>query len=128
MPIKRGGVDRKTMKIAAGLLKNGEMLLIFPEGTRSHDGNLQEPKIGVSMFAYQSRAKILPVYIDGSYQALPRNAIFMRPSKVKVYIGEPIIPDYDNETLQIDKKQKYEILSQLVMNSVGKLKKAAEKA
>jgi 1-acyl-sn-glycerol-3-phosphate acyltransferase len=69
-PINRSGVDRAALKLCVDLVKQGQMLLIFPEGTRTSDGSLQEPKAGAAMIAYQAGAAILPAFIDGTLEAM----------------------------------------------------------
>ena len=79
------------------LLKSGEGLLVFPEGTRSKDGKLKEPKAGVGMMACRTQVPVVPVRLFGSYEALGRGA--MMPDftkKITVVYGKPIYPkEYD---------------------------------
>ncbi len=83
----------KSMKEAAQRLKKGASIVIFPEGTRSVDGNLQPFKEGGFMLAIKSQRPVVPVAIKGSHNILPKGKIFARPGEVKVQIGKPIYCD-----------------------------------
>ncbi|PXW91717.1 1-acyl-sn-glycerol-3-phosphate acyltransferase [Streptohalobacillus salinus] len=67
-PIKRGMSDRQALRKALGLLKNGEALGLFPEGTRSKTGDLQKGMSGVGFFALRSDAVVVPCAIIGPYK------------------------------------------------------------
>lgn len=92
-PLKNeGGSDTFAIKKSLRLLRNGKIVVIFPEGTRSYDGSLQEAHAGVGMLAYKSNATVIPVYISGSEKALPRNSKFLKPAKIVVNFGSPLMP------------------------------------
>ena len=65
-------------------------LLIYPEGTRSVTGELQPFKAGLGLLAYETGAPIVPTYIDGTYQALPKGKHLPRRKPIKVVFGEPM--------------------------------------
>src|SRR3990167_8686461 len=81
-PLKREGADLGAMRLAIDKLCQGKAVLIFPEGTRSKDGNLGIPRAGIGLLAASSGASILPCYIKGSMDVLPRGAIFPRFKKI----------------------------------------------
>lgn len=91
VPVARGLADRKAMMTVAGLLEQGEALLIFPEGTRSPTGELQEGKMGVGYLAATTkRVRILPVWVEGTFAAWPRGQKFPNLfRRVRLHIGEP---------------------------------------
>jgi 1-acyl-sn-glycerol-3-phosphate acyltransferase len=62
-PIKRGTVDRDADRTFARLISEGDAIVVFPEGTRTKNGKLQEPKAGIGKFVYQTRAPVIPVYV-----------------------------------------------------------------
>jgi len=67
-------------------------LLIFPEGTRSLDGNLQPFKPGVlSLLIYAPNVPIIPTYIDGTYHALPKGKNMPKKHPIRIVFGEPLI-------------------------------------
>lgn len=121
IPLKRGGVDREAMRKAVELLKKGEALLLFPEGTRSSDGVLLPAKPGISMLAYQAKAAIIPVYISGSNRALSRSSSMLRPVKIKVYYGEPVYECCESRDI-IDKKTCYDRVASQIMEEIEKIR------
>jgi 1-acyl-sn-glycerol-3-phosphate acyltransferase len=91
LPVARGGADRNAIREMTRVLERGECILIFPEGTRTHDGRLQEAKGGVGWIALQiPDAWILPVYIEGTYGSWSRHRKLPRPGRVTVHVGEPV--------------------------------------
>ncbi|HDN79073.1 MAG: 1-acyl-sn-glycerol-3-phosphate acyltransferase [Chloroflexi bacterium] len=88
VPIRRGEVDRKALRRALETLAQREVLLIAPEGTRSHHGRLQKAKDGISYIALKTNAVILPVAIWGQEEFF-RNIRRFRPTKVNIKIGRP---------------------------------------
>lgn len=89
-PLRREGADMGAMRLAIDKLCQGKAVLIFPEGTRSKDGNLGTPKAGIGLLAAMSGANILPCYIKGSIDVLPSWAVFPRFKKISVCIGKPV--------------------------------------
>lgn len=71
-------------------LRCGDAVVIFPEGTRSPDGEVHPFRKGFRMLAVRSRAVIVPVAIDGAYQAWPRSKKLPRPGRVTVFFGRGI--------------------------------------
>ncbi len=92
IPIDRDGLGIEGLKETIRRLKAGEMVLIFPEGTRTVDGELQPLKPGLCAVAKRAGATLLPVGIDGAYQAWPRGAKLPKPSPIVVHFGPPITP------------------------------------
>src|SRR3954465_10656424 len=90
IPIDREGVGLSGLKETLRRLKAGELVLIFPEGTRTRDGEVAPLKPGFIAVARRSRVPLIPVGLDGAYQAWPRTAKFPRTGRVAVVIGEPI--------------------------------------
>lgn len=93
-------VSRADNASAAGALRGfmrlydeGSDVLIFPEGGRSLDGKLQPLEAGVAVIAAHEKAPILPVYIKGSFDAMPPGAKFIKPSKIKIIFGKPLVFD-----------------------------------
>jgi len=96
IPLDREG-SALALKKALAVLQRKQALVIFPEGTRSPDGQLQPPRPGIGFIAQKSGAPVIPVFISGSHQALPVGARFIRPAKIRIKIGPPRIwktPDY----------------------------------
>lgn len=101
-------VDRSEPRKTANSLKRviegvrgGKSLAVFPEGTRSSDGNLQELKPGAFKIAARSGVPIVPVSIRGTHKLLPKHSLVPRPGKVEVVIGEPIdVSSYSDRDLK----------------------------
>lgn len=91
-------VSRSDNASAAGALKGfiklyheGNDVLIFPEGNRSFDGKLQPLEAGVALIAAHERAPILPAFIHGSFEAMPRGKALILPRKITITFGEPLL-------------------------------------
>lgn len=106
-PVKRGMSDREALRKGLTILKEGKVLGLFPEGTRSKTGELGEGLAGAGFFATRSDAKIVPCAVIGPYQAF---------RKLKVIIGEPI--DF---TEIRDSKKGAEEATKLIMSEIKKL-------
>jgi 1-acyl-sn-glycerol-3-phosphate acyltransferase len=78
-------LDEAAQKIAAGT-----SVIIFPEGTRSKDGELHDFKAGAMVLAIKSGVPIVPVAILGTYEILPKGKLLVTPGKVQVRVGHPI--------------------------------------
>lgn len=87
-PIHRGEVDRAALKKALEVLRNGEVLLMAPEGTRSPDGQLQHGHDGLALIATRTHAPILPFAIAGA-KPVSKNLTRLRRTRVRVNIGRP---------------------------------------
>ena len=90
IPIDRDGIGLGGIKESLKLLKRGEMVLIFPEGTRTRDGEIAPFRPGFTALAARSNACILPVAIDGAFQAWPRTKKYPGLGKIRVRYGQPI--------------------------------------
>ena len=80
------------LKTFLGLLKNGESLMIFPEGARSLDGRLKPLEGGVAVLATNVDAPIVPLYIAGSFEAMPVGSSKITRHPIVARFGEPIMP------------------------------------
>ena len=74
-PVDRGNMDMGAIRTAMGVLKGGETLGIFPEGTRSRTGHMLPLLSGASMLALRSGCEVIPVYIDGRYKPFRRMTV-----------------------------------------------------
>lgn len=93
IPIDREGGGLAGLKETLRRLKAGEQVLIFPEGTRSPDGEVLSLKPGFCSVARRGKVPLVPVGLDGAYQAWPRTARFPHLGRIAVVIGEPMLPD-----------------------------------
>ncbi len=92
IPIDREGTGLGGIKESLRRLKRGEMVLIFPEGTRTRNGELGVFRPGFTTLAVRSGAAILPVAIEGAFAAWPRRHKLPRLGRIRVHYGEPILP------------------------------------
>jgi 1-acyl-sn-glycerol-3-phosphate acyltransferase len=92
IPIDREGVGLAGLKETLKRLKSGELVLIFPEGTRTRDGQVAKLKPGFISLARRGRVPLVPVGIDGAFQAWPRTAHFPRLGRIAIVIGQSILP------------------------------------
>lgn len=103
IPIDREGGGLAGLKETLRRLKRGDMVLIFPEGTRTRDGQLQSLKPGFCAVARRSKVPLVPVALDGAYDAWPRTSPLPRGGRLAVVIGEPIsaaeVAQYEDEEL-----------------------------
>lgn len=90
--VRRGTSDRAAIRSMAETLASGGIVAIYPEGTRSRDGDPGTFKGGAVMAARLAGVPIIPVGIRGAYQAWPRGRFFPKPLKVAIRFGEPIDP------------------------------------
>jgi 1-acyl-sn-glycerol-3-phosphate acyltransferase len=79
--VRRGGGDLDAFKTAKRVLDDGRPLAVFPEGTRSQDGALQEAKEGATVLAVRSGAPIVPIAVVGSQRFWPRGKLLPRPRR-----------------------------------------------
>jgi 1-acyl-sn-glycerol-3-phosphate acyltransferase len=90
IPIDREGGGLAGLKETLRRLKAGEQVLIFPEGTRTSDGEVRPLKPGFCSVARRSKTPLVPVGLDGAYHAWPRTAKFPRLGRMAVVVGEPM--------------------------------------
>lgn len=122
-PISRDRGDVGALKKCVQLLKSGDCVGIFPEGTRSRDGQLKAIKPGIGFLIVAAGVPVVPAYIHGTFDALPRGAKWPRPRPVQVIIGPPIQPD---ELLKFGKgRDSYEKVAQLVFERIKALQPAS---
>ncbi len=92
IPIDRshGRQALKSLEQAAARITGGSSVLIFPEGTRSADGRLQEFKTGAVLLAIKARVPVVPLGFNGSYEVLPKGRLLPRGGEIVIRIGEPM--------------------------------------
>ncbi|OCA90948.1 acyl-phosphate glycerol 3-phosphate acyltransferase [Bacillus sp. FJAT-27225] len=106
-PVKRGMSDREALRKGLGVLKEGKVLGLFPEGTRSRTGELGKGLAGAGFFALRSNAHVVPCAIIGPYKKF---------GKLKVVYGKPI----DMEKARLEKASA-EAVTELIMSEIRKL-------
>ncbi|MDD5259899.1 MAG: lysophospholipid acyltransferase family protein [bacterium] len=124
-PVKRSGVgDPGAFKNIQRLLEGKEIVLLFPEGTRSRDGYLQKPLPGAGLIVYQAKdIPVIPCYVDGSREVLPRGSKFLHYHRLKVIFGKPI--DFSAYYQKERSKDLYREMSARIMQEIANLKAQA---
>ena len=107
IPLNRDGIGIEGIKKAIRFLRGGRMLVLFPEGTRTPDGEIKDFKPGFTTLARRSKVPILPVSIEGAYDAWPKGTALPRPAQVHLYYGVPIMPE------EYDKMSEEELVDEL---------------
>lgn len=118
VPVDRDGKNPRGLKAVLDRLKDGEAVMLFPEGTRTYDGNLQRAKPGIGLLVAQSQAPVLPVRIFGMWEAFNRHMKFPRPKKVKVVFGELISFDEKIEKLKNSDRESAKLLYQEIADGI----------
>ena len=119
-PVDRGAADVDAFRLAQRILDEGHVLVVFPEGTRSTTGGLQEAKDGLALLALRSGAPILPVGVSGTDRFWPRHS-FPRPGgRVGLRVGEAfrlsdVVPD------GVDRKTAKRIATAAIMARIAEL-------
>jgi len=91
VPVRRGTSDREALRKCMEVLQRGEPLVIFPEGGRRSGPILEPLQEGAAYLAVKAGVPIVPVGIGGSERAMPIGARLMRPTRVHIVVGEPIM-------------------------------------
>jgi 1-acyl-sn-glycerol-3-phosphate acyltransferase len=113
------GKDRTALKALIRILRAGEGTLVFPEGQRTPDGNLQPALPGVGLVIAKTLAPVVPIRIFGAYDAWPLGQKWPRFRPVTVVVGEPIY--FSEKDLEPAGKDLYLRLSQRVMDAITAL-------
>jgi 1-acyl-sn-glycerol-3-phosphate acyltransferase len=82
----------RMLREAGARLRDGGLVVVFPEGTRSRDGSIGEFRPGGFYLAQKSGAPVVPVYIDGGYRAIPKGGFRVRPAALLVRVLPPLSP------------------------------------
>jgi len=88
-PVVRHTADRVALRRAFDILKAGEVLIIYPEGTRVESGTLSKPEPGAGFIAQKAGCAVLPVAITGTRECMPKGRIWPRRVPVKLRFGKP---------------------------------------
>jgi 1-acyl-sn-glycerol-3-phosphate acyltransferase len=91
-PVRRGGVDRGALRQAETVLREGQVLGMFPEGTRSPNAQMQHAYPGTALIAMRSGAPILPVGISGTERIHGVKSVVLGHPHITVNIGQPFSP------------------------------------
>jgi 1-acyl-sn-glycerol-3-phosphate acyltransferase len=118
IPVDRDRGDVAAVRTLLRLLKERKRVVVFPEGTRSKDGNLQPARAGLGLIIAKSLAPVVPVRVFGSYAALPRSG-GMHFVPITLVVGKPIF--FTKADLGTDERLAYQTLSDRVMAEIARL-------
>lgn len=91
-PVERALTDRMALRLSEEVLRNGEPLVVFPEGTRQEGPVVQPLKEGAAFLACRAGVPIVPVGLGGTERSMPKGARYIKPTKITIIVGEPIYP------------------------------------
>lgn len=119
-PIDRDGAGVSGIKECLKLLKRGEMLVIFPEGTRCKNGEIQAFRPGFTTLAARTGAMIVPAAIDGAYRVWPRQRALPAAGRLYVRFGRPISAE---EVRTLDEPALVRLVEQRVRDCLDELRR-----
>ena len=119
-PVNRGKPDLGALRKTVSLLKDGNVVLMFPEGTRSFDGNLGKAHDGACFIAHRANVPTIPVFHTGAEKLLPRGRRRLRRTKLTVRFGEPI--DFSGITETDVKREMYQQMGIRMMDAIANLR------
>jgi len=111
--VVRGTPDREAMRQLEDTLRTGEPVVMFPEGTRQSGPEVQPLFDGVAYVAARARVPIVPVGIGGSERAMPKGSKMIRPVKITMVVGPPIVPEAREEGARVPRRVVGEITATL---------------
>ncbi|HSA85108.1 MAG TPA: lysophospholipid acyltransferase family protein [Nitrospira sp.] len=121
IPVRLGRLDREAFGKAIHLIRSGKVVVIFPEGGRSLDGHLRQPKAGIGVIVSQTGCPVVPAYLKGTFDVLPPGACRPRWHQVTVRFGDPIQFETATQKERAETKQFYQEVSRTVIEHIAAL-------
>ncbi len=118
VPVDRDGGGAKGLKMILDRLLKGGAIILFPEGTRTRDGNLQPARSGIGLTVIKSDAPVVPVRVFGTYEAYGRHMKFPRPRRITVKYGQPMMFTALREEAKTCSKQRLKEIYQEVADQI----------
>ncbi len=127
IPIRRERVDRKGFEEAIRRVKAGQAVVIYPEGGRTENGQLQTGKPGVGMIVEATGCPVIPAFLEGTYDALPPGAKWIRLRPIRVTFGPPMEFSalFQGAGSEDKKKAVYQLISEEIMGRIAELGRSA---
>jgi long-chain acyl-CoA synthetase len=123
IPMERQGSMKESLRQAAKAIEEGYILLLFPEGTRSTTGVMTDFKPSLGYLALTNKVDVLPMYLEGTHDALPKGAAWLKERKIAAHIG-PVITyaELKRRTEGMPKSEAYRAAAALVEAAVCALR------
>jgi 1-acyl-sn-glycerol-3-phosphate acyltransferase len=132
IPIDRDGGGPSGLKVVLGRLAQGDAVLLFPEGTRSVDGRLQEARGGIGLLVTKAAVPVIPVRVFGLDRAWGRGNRFPRPHPAAIKFGPPIdLQGLREEAVVADKMRQrflYDEIGRRIMSGIAALEPCTDRA
>ncbi|MBI5847071.1 MAG: AMP-binding protein [Nitrospirae bacterium] len=125
IPIDSSAYLSRALQTSAYVLRHGRSLCVFPEGGRSPDNALLEFKKGVGILAVEMGIPVVPVYIKGAFEALPREAAWPKFTRISVIFGTPLSAketDFSKKPAEMDD---YQYFASLIREKVKELSQSS---
>jgi 1-acyl-sn-glycerol-3-phosphate acyltransferase len=129
VPVDRDGGSPSGLRNILNRLQKGGGIILFPEGTRTRDGNLQKARSGVGLTVIKSKAPVVPVRVFGTYEAFGRHMKVPKPHRVIVKYGVPMTFEKLREESKTCSKERskeiYQEVADQIMAEIAKLQPEA---
>lgn len=110
-------------QLAKKCIENKKNIILFPEGTRSKDGEMQDFKSFIGILAHETNVPIVPAFIDGTFECMPKGSIFPKKGKIRVIFGKPLNKQQSKDNNQLSDFNHYGSFAQMMQNEIAELKK-----
>ncbi len=120
IPYDQTGADTSAIKAVIRVVREENATVIFPEGTRSKDGRLQDAQAGLGMIVAKTLVPVVPLRIFGAYEAFPRHTKRLEFSAITIVVGDVL--KFTAADFEGDSKTAYKRVSDLVMDRISALK------
>lgn len=119
VPVDQDRADMSALKTVIKLVKAGHCTVVFPEGARTEDGNLQPAQPGLGLIIAKTLTPVVPMRIFGAYEAYPRGAKYPKPHRITIVVGETM--RFTEADLAGGGRDLYQKLSERVMERIAAL-------
>lgn len=119
IPIRRGGGGSDMIDTSADVLKKGDLMILYPEGTRSRTGLPGRVRTGIVVIAKQADVPIVPCRISGTFECWPWNSFWPKPGPIQVSFGNPI--RWNPDEIDLDDREDIERKAEQVMDAIQAL-------
>jgi len=123
--VDRDAGTGRGLKTILNRLNQDGAIILFPEGTRSEDGNLQPARSGIGLTVIKSNAPVVPVRVFGTFEAFGRNSKFPRPRRLQVKYGKPLLFEQERAEAKTCTKERlkqiYQEIADKIMREISML-------